>query len=97
MKPKHHINIIILFEILIPLLAILWPILAQSNPGFGKTLIAMLLLHILGRIISRNIPTTCDSCLEEIKPRGTSIIYYECKDCGLRYAKSLNRNHHSHD
>jgi tRNA(Ile2) C34 agmatinyltransferase TiaS len=97
MKTKYHINIIILFEIIIPFTPILWAIFTQSNPGFGPTLITIISLHVLGRIIGRSIPASCDSCTEKIKPRGTSTIYYNCQKCGFKYSKILNFNRNIHN
>jgi hypothetical protein len=97
MKTKYHINVIILFEFIIPFLPILWVIFTQSNLGFGPTLISILSLHILGRIISRNIPASCDSCAEKVKPRGTYIIYYNCAKCGFKYSKTFNASTNFHN
>ena len=102
MKSSFHINVVIFFEVLIPLVVpLLFAFIIKPDLHASAYIYFLQLfgLYFLGRIIGRNIPATCNTCSAVVKPEGTSLIVYHCKKCGFRYSKRLGSDdfHNNHD
>jgi len=102
-RAAFHINVVLFFEILIPMVAPLlfvFTIRQSSNSMAFIYLTQVFGLYFLGRIIGRNIPATCNTCAAIVKPEGTSVIIYYCKKCGYKYSKRVSSSddfHGDHD
>lgn len=103
MRASLHINVVIFFEFLLPMvipLAIIFiakPNSENSNETAFIFIMQVVGLYILGRFIGRKIPATCNTCFSKITPEGTSLIVYHCKKCGYKYSKRINSTDHYHN
>jgi len=93
MKAGFHINVVIFFEFLMPMVVplLFGFIIRPDISSMGYTyLLQVFGLYFLGRIIGRNIPANCSACSSRVTPRGTSLIIYHCKKCGYKYSKRVS-------
>lgn len=103
MRASFHVNVIVIFEILIPIaFPIAFIFIGKSNSVSSNEAVLVFIvqvagLYILGRFVGRKIPASCNNCFSKVTPKGTSLIVYNCDKCGYKYAKRINSTEYYHD